>query len=143
MPDEKTEQEIQQRVREELDKIFSDSNKMIQIYQKRVTELEIFTKSVFDSSGWMSMAEAVKKITWAGKPVGRNKMFALLRNNGILRSGDRCMNEPYQKYVDLGYFKIVQEPWKYDGETFIGKKTVVSQRGLAFLVHFVNEVYHE
>lgn len=59
--------------------------------------------------------------------IGRNKLFELLRGAGILRQN----NEPYQKYIDCGWFRVVEQ--KYEprpGEFKISIKTLVYQKGV-------------
>lgn len=38
--------------------------------------------------------------------IGRNKLFKFLRDKKVLRHN----NEPYQQYLDRGYFKVVERP---------------------------------
>jgi len=152
--DEQVEKKVQKRLSEELSKVFENPREMIRMYQKALEQSETennllkpkasFYDSVTQSDDWMEMSTAVKTITFAGKPIGRNKMFALLRDKGVLRSNDYHMNEPYQQYVDRGYFKIVEMVWaSSESENFVGRKTVVSQKGLEFLIKLVNEAYSE
>jgi phage antirepressor YoqD-like protein len=76
----------------------------------------------------MEMAVVVKVLACRG--YGRNKTFKLLRNCQILRKN----NEPYQQYVERGYFRTVEAVYEYSiGRTVIYRKTMVSQRGLDFI----------
>lgn len=62
--------------------------------------------------------------------IGRNKIFEVLRDKRVL---DR-KNMPYQKYIDLGYFRTVETQYtKSDGTNGINIKTVVFQKGLDFI----------
>lgn len=61
--------------------------------------------------------------------MGRNKLFAFLRENKILNR----RNEPYQEYVDKGYFRQIETSWEHNGTTHINLKTVVFQKGLDFI----------
>ena len=61
--------------------------------------------------------------------MGRNKLFAFLREKNILKK----RNEPYQYFVDKGYFRQVESRWEYDGTIHINLKTVVCQKGLDFI----------
>lgn len=64
------------------------------------------------------------------KGVGRNNLFSLLRDNKIL---DRN-NIPYQQYVDLGYFRVLEQKYTVpNGETKINIKTMVFQKGIDFI----------
>lgn len=61
--------------------------------------------------------------------MGRNKLFAFLHENKILNR----RNEPYQEYVDKGYFRQIETSWEHNGTTHINLKTVVFQKGLDFI----------
>ena len=54
-----------------------------------------------DSKGNVTIAKVAKALNIEG--IGRNNLFAILRNREVLRAN----NEPYQRYVDSGYFKVV------------------------------------
>lgn len=67
--------------------------------------------------------------------IGRNKLFELLRNQGILMRD----NIPYQKFIDAGYFRTIEQKYtKPDGSTSINIKTVVYQKGLDYIRRIVN-----
>lgn len=96
---------------------------------KEARPLIDFAETVMQTSDWSEMSTVAKLIgrkTW-----GRNNIFELLRERKILRRN----NEPYQSYVERGYFKVVEQHWdnKQTGETMVSKKTVVSQRGIDFI----------
>ena len=61
--------------------------------------------------------------------IGRNTMFELLRDKGILQSN----NLPYQRYIDAGYFRVIEQKYTYNGEVRINLKTLVYQRGLSYI----------
>ena len=56
----------------------------------------------------------------------RNKLFSFLHENKILNK----RNEPYQEYVDKGYFR-------QNGTTHINLKTVVFQKGVDYIRQLV------
>jgi len=152
--DDQVETEIQKRVSDELQKRLNDPLVVINAYREQLTKVEaqrdklipkaIFYDKVTQSDDWMEMSKAVKSIDFAGEPIGRNKMFKILREAGILRGGGYNNNEPYQKYVDSGHFRIVETEWTNpEGETMIGRKTVVSQKGLDYIIKIINKVDNE
>jgi Prophage antirepressor len=64
------------------------------------------------------------------KGMGRNNIFSLLRAEKVL---DRS-NIPYQQYVDLGYFRVLEQKYTVPGgETKINIKTMVFQKGIDFI----------
>lgn len=61
---------------------------------------------------------------------GRNKIFAFLREQGVL--DDR--NIPYREYQDRGYFRVVERSWSDpQGEAHVSLTTLVYQRGLDWI----------
>ena len=62
--------------------------------------------------------------------IGRNKLFDILRDKKILQSN----NLPYQRYVDSGYFRTIEQKFMTpDGEQHINIKTVVYQKGIDYI----------
>jgi phage antirepressor YoqD-like protein len=86
-----------------------------------------FFDDVTGSNDTIDMKEAAKILSIKG--IGRNKLFEILREKKIL---DRN-NQPYQKYVDLGYFRIIESKWQCGSDIKITLKTVVFQKGLDFI----------
>lgn len=65
------------------------------------------------------------------KNLGRNKLFEWLRKQNIL---DR-ENQPYQAYINRGYFRVVQRAYdKPDGSAGVSKTTMVLQKGIEYLI---------
>ena len=87
-----------------------------------------FYDIVADSTDTFTMNEVAKNVNIKG--LGRNKMFAFLRYHKILMLN----NDPYQKYVDAGYFRSIQSTWidKSNGR-HVYFKTVVFQKGIEFI----------
>ena len=69
--------------------------------------------------------------------IGRNKLFEFLRQNGVLQAN----NIPYQKYIDAGYFRVIESKYTMpNGETKISLKTVVFQKGVAYINKLLSKV---
>ena len=86
-----------------------------------------FYDTVTESADAIDMGDAAKVLNMG---IGRNKLFALLREKKIIMHD----NTPYQRYCDLGYFRMVEKEYpKPDGSVGIGLKTVVHQKGLDFI----------
>ena len=74
------------------------------------------------------------------KNVGRNTLFEILRNKGILQTN----NIPYQKYVDQGYFRVIESKWNDSyGDVKVSFKTVVYQRGIEFISKLLKELGYQ
>lgn len=86
-----------------------------------------FYDAVVESPDAVDMAVAAKTLNMG---IGRNTMFKILRDEGILQYN----NIPYQEYVDRGYFRCIESKFSMpDGSTHVNIKTVVHQKGLDFI----------
>ena len=83
-----------------------------------------FLDAVADSKTAISMNEVSKVLGIKG--YGRNNLFEFLRNIGIL---DRW-NVPYQRYVECGWFRVIEQKYSKNGEQCISTKTLVYQKGV-------------
>lgn len=100
--------------------IISQKDKQI---EQMKTKAEFFD-AVADSRTAISMNEVSKVLGIKG--YGRNNLFEFLRNNGIL---DRW-NVPYQRYIDCGWFRVIEQKYTRQGEPCVTTKTLVYQKGV-------------
>jgi phage antirepressor YoqD-like protein len=120
----------QQKVINEQQKTIDSGNETI----KALIPVKEFYDAVTASDKWLEMAAAIK--TLGIKGWGRNNVFAMLRDRDVFRYN----NEPYQKFVERGYFKTVEEVFEDSyGRTGIYVKTMVSQKGLEFIRKLIME----
>lgn len=85
-----------------------------------------FYDTVADSESLMSMADTCKILDMG---IGRNKLFALLRDKKILQKD----NIPYQQYVTAGYFKVVEGKYEVNENVVVTKTTYVKQKGIDYI----------
>lgn len=85
-----------------------------------------FFDAVTDSKTAIPIGD-VAKILDIG--IGRNKLFEFLRYRNILTSDNR----PYQKYIDAGYFRVIEQKYEVNGEVRINIKTLVFQKGIDWI----------
>jgi phage antirepressor YoqD-like protein len=71
--------------------------------------------------------------------IGRNKLFAMLRDMGILSDYKSNWNEPYRKFIDSGHFHLKVK------ETPVGMMsvTMVTGKGLEYIQTKVMEYVDE
>lgn len=60
---------------------------------------------------------------------GQNRLFAWLRSEGILMGN----NQPYQEYMDRGYFRLIEQTFETTNGFHVSTKTLVTGKGLAWL----------
>ena len=96
-----------------------------------------FFDCVADSKSAFSMNEVAKVLDYKG--IGRNKLFEFLREQGIL---DRY-NVPYQRYVDCGWFRVIEQKYVKDGEPVVTTKTLVYQKGVDAIRRKLQVAYGE
>ena len=82
-----------------------------------------FCDAVMDCKDAIPIGTAAKVLNCG---MGQNGLFAFLRENNILMAN----NQPYQKYIDEGWFRCIESKYGVQGETRIYIKTVVFQKGI-------------
>lgn len=114
---------IAQKTLEETKIKLADANKVIEEQKPKAD----FYDDVTGSEDTIDI-KSVAKLLNVPK-MGSNKLFAFLRENKILNH----KNEPYQYFVDRGYFRQIESSWEHEGTTHITLKTVVFQKGVDFI----------
>lgn len=103
---------------------------IIQQKDKQLAEMQPkadFFDAVADSKTAVAIGDVAKVLGIRG--LGRNKLFEILRNKKILMNN----NQPYQKYVDCGYFRVIEQHYTKNGEACINFKTLVYQNGVDYI----------
>lgn len=101
-----------------------EAQKKLLVEQKPKVE---FAEAVMESSTTFDMGKVAKILNIDG--LGRNNLITFLRGKGILQKN----NAPYQRYVDRGYFKIVESKYYVNNEPKVGHKTVAFQKGIDYI----------
>ena len=132
-----------------LSEIKNKNNKLEEKNIQLKTDAEInkpkvaFYNTVTQSDKTIDMKEVAKTINFVspinGKHIGRNILFKILRDMGILMTD----NIPYQRYVDAGYFDVCEILIERGENSWPQLKTVVFQKGLDFINGRLNEYFNE
>ena len=85
-----------------------------------------FYDTVANTESLFSMADVAKTLDMG---IGRNKLLAFLRDKGILDKD----NHPYQKYVDAGYMRLIENHCKAGDNDVVYKCTYVKQKGIDYI----------
>jgi anti-repressor protein len=107
------------------------ADKQLKAKDTRIAELEpkaAFYDTVADSKDAIEMRNVAAALNIPG--LGRNKLFALLREKKVLDAH----NIPYREYQNRGYFRVIERPW-FDsrGEAHIELVTLTLQKGLEYI----------
>ena len=112
-------------------RLAADQQEQLELQQKQLNEQKPkveFFDAVAESKTAIEMKAVANTLHF--KNIGRNKLFAILREKKILMGN----NMPYQKYVDCGYFRTVEQKFSTpDGEVRVSIKTIVYQKGVDFI----------
>lgn len=112
-------------------RLAADQQEQLELQQKQLDEQKPkveFFDAVAESKTAIEMKAVANTLHF--KNIGRNKLFAILREKKILMGN----NMPYQKYVDCGYFRTVEQKFSTpDGEVRVSIKTIVYQKGVDFI----------
>lgn len=118
---------------ETIEKVLSDPDTIIrlatELKKERQRRLELEPKAeaydaFMDGSNLQAMNEVAKSLG-----IGRNRLFALLREKKIIRSN----NTPYQDYINRGYFEVKQKPIKMGDINVNYAQTFVTPKGVDYL----------
>lgn len=113
--------------------ILQRRNTELQEQNKKLESAANFAYQLCSSKDTIDIGECAKVLN---KNIGRNSLFEFLRNKGVLQNN----NIPYQKYIDAGYFRVIETKYVTpNGETKISLKTVVFQKGVAY----INKLLHK
>ena len=106
-----------------------ETEKAKQAAEQKVAQLQPkadFYDTVANSESLLSMADVAKVLD---KGIGRNRLFKLLRDKGILQSN----NVPYQRFVAAGYFKVIESSYMAGDNAIVSTVTYVKQKGVDYI----------
>lgn len=69
-----------------------------------------------------------------GYETGRSRFFAWLRNNDFLIKEGKERNQPLQKWIEKGFFKVREVPYKIGERTQINIRTYITPKGQEYFI---------
>ena len=84
-----------------------------------------FANQVTASEDAIDMGLYSKTIQKFGVTIGRNTLFRKLRECGVLMAD----NTPYQRFLNSGWFKVIEYTYEAGGVPRLGTKTLVTGKG--------------
>lgn len=114
------------------------AQKTIERQKAQIDEMRpkaLFADAVAASDGTCLVGELAKMMTQAGYPIGQNRLFAKLRDDGFLGKGGSNKNVPLQRYVEMGIFKIKETAITHpDGHVTINRTPKVTGKGQRYFI---------
>lgn len=96
-----------------------------------------FANQVASASNSISVGEFAKLLNDEQIKIGQNNLFKWLRNNGYLMKD----NMPYQKYIDSGYFDVIEQTYKTPYGSKVSLKTLVTGKGQIYFTEKLRNKY--
>lgn len=97
-----------------------------------------FANQVSDTTDLIDMKTMAKLLKDNNINIGRNRLFEFLRIKKILMKD----NQPYQQYVDAGYFKVNEYTYTNSfGQTKTTRQTFVTGKGQLYITKKVKEFW--
>lgn len=100
-----------------------------------------FAENMESTEDLLSIRELSKLAKDENLDIGEKRLFQWLRDNRYIfskRIGDRNINEPYQKYIDQGLFKVVAQTYNTPyGSKKVNLKIMVTGKGV---IYFINKL---
>lgn len=112
--------------------MIKEKDEQLQIQAPKVE----FANKVSNTKDLINMGEMAKLLRDKNIDIGRNRLFSLLRNEGILMKS----NIPYQSYIDKGYFEVKEAIKETDYGDKVFPTTYVTGKGQLFLCKKVQSV---
>lgn len=129
-----------QELKEKVEFLTAENGKLVKEVGKLEEEVERLTRELklyhtfINCEDTITMGDAAKILSF--KNVGRNKLFKILRDEGIVFLDTDGRNKPYSRYTSakFGYFRMTEYEYtdKY-GNIKIGTRIETSQKGMEFM----------
>lgn len=100
-----------------------------------------FAEKVADSSSLIDIGMLSKLAQDEHINIGRNRLFAWLRENEFLQSSDCHKNEPYQKYINQGIFEVKEYTYTTPYGEKCGTKTYVTGKGQIYIIEKLRKLF--
>ena len=127
------------KVRKENEKLQLENQQKQEVIEYQKPKVDYYDK-VTDSKKAVGMGEVAKLLKFKnfnGKPIGRNILFGILRDNNVLDK----YNQPYQNYVNQNYFEVRQTFNAFTGEPFY--TTLVTSKGIDYILKLLRKLGYE
>ena len=95
----------------------------------------LFANAVVGSKSTCLIGELAKILTQNGYPIGQNRLFKWLRENGYLGTKGEYYNIPLQEYQEMGLFEIKTTVHDENGVMVTKRTTKVTGKGQQYFIN--------
>jgi prophage antirepressor-like protein len=99
--------------------------------QKKRIEAERFNKQIACSKNSLLVREVAKIASKNGINIGEKRLYSKLRDWGLVFKN---RTEPYQRYIDNGYFEVHEGVVERPDSTFTYRTTKVTGKGQVYII---------
>ena len=119
-------------------KALIEAQSVLAAKDKQIEEMKpkaLFADAVSASEDCIPIGELAKFLSQNGIKTGRNRLFAWLRDNGYLIKSGSEANQPTQRYMEQGLFKLKQRTiTKPSGVSIPKPLTLVTGKGQRYFI---------
>lgn len=115
----------------EQERVIEEKQKIIEEKDKVLTEKEMFINQIARSKNSIKVRDLAQLCCKNGINIGQNRLFEQLRIWGILCRTD---NSPYQRYLDMGLFEIVEFPVETTRGVEMKRSIRITGKGQEYIV---------
>ena len=127
---------ISHRTLAEKDNIIASQAAQLEAQKPKV----LFAESVETSPDSIMLGGFAHDLQQNGIPIGRNRLFQWMRDNGYLYKGGELKNEPKQEYVEQGLFEVKTSPYQTpDGVKHTGRTTKLTGKGRIYFTQKLSD----
>ena len=100
----------------------------------------LFAESVETSPDSIMLGGFAHDLQQNGIPIGRNRLFQWMRDNGYLYKCGELKNEPKQEYVEQGLFEVKTSPYRTpNGVKHTGRTTKLTGKGRIYFTQKLSD----
>lgn len=100
-----------------------------------------FIKVIEETNGVISIGTFAKVLSNNNIHIGRNRLFFWFRENGYLIKNGIDKNLPKQKYIDRGYFKVIEKIVKTENGEKLQATTRITGKGQTYFINKIKTDY--
>jgi len=127
LKNERKEKELEKQRRKQAEKTIEEQKPLVD-----------FANQVSDTTDLIDMKTMAKLLKDNNINIGRNRLFEFLRIKKILMKD----NQPYQQYVNAGYFKVNEYTYTNSlGKTKTNRQTFITGKGQLYITKKVKEFW--